>query len=277
MAVSIGAAVDRCATRRTVVAALVGVVGCVAGLAWRQSRLAGLDLLDGRGRYTPEEAADPFDALDQFDASARAVYAATALTIDMVFPASYGLLFAVLLFRLFRGGARLYLLPLAVALADALENITVAVLALSHDGAPSPRRRGALAMGPHTTPALTNDSTAAPRRSARVLALSALSGAPLVEEAQQPGRCPPVADGHVLVLRGAGDPAHPALRQPLAEAREVEHPGAGPCLVDAVAQLDGSQSLTVRQRRLQEDHIGVMYVGRSAEPVGCWAFRGRGR
>lgn len=126
------------ATRRTVVAALVGVVGCVAGLAWRQSRLAGLDLLDSRGWYTPEDAADLFDALDQLDASARAVYAATALTIDMVFPASYGLLLAVLLFRLFRGGARLYLLPLAVALADALENITIAALALSHDGAPSP-------------------------------------------------------------------------------------------------------------------------------------------
>ena len=32
----------------------------------------------------------------------------------------------------------LYLLPLALALADALENITVAALALSYDGAPSP-------------------------------------------------------------------------------------------------------------------------------------------
>ena len=141
MAFSIGAAVERWATRRTVVTALVGVVACVAGLAWRQSRLAGLDLLDARGWYTPEDAAALFDALDQLDASARTVYAATALTIDMVFPASYGLLLAVLLFRLLRGGARLYLLPLAVALADALENITVAVLALSHDGAPSPLAR----------------------------------------------------------------------------------------------------------------------------------------
>jgi len=113
----------------------------VGGLAWHQARLAGLDLLDSRGWYTPDEAAALFDALDRLDASARAVYATTALTIDMVFPASYGLLFAVLLFllfRLFRGGAPLYLLPLAVALADALENVTVAALALSHDGAPSP-------------------------------------------------------------------------------------------------------------------------------------------
>ncbi len=109
----------------------------MAGLAWRQARLAGLDLLDSRGWYTPAEAAALFDALDQLDSSARVVYAATALTIDMVFPACYGLLLAILLFRLFRGGPPLYLLPLMVAVTDALENITVATLALTHAGAPS--------------------------------------------------------------------------------------------------------------------------------------------
>ena len=109
----------------------------MAGLAWRQARLAELDLLDSRGWYTPAEAAALFDALDQVDASARVVYATTALTIDMVFPASYGLLLAILLFRLFRGGPPLYLLPLMVALSDALENVTVAALALTHAGSPS--------------------------------------------------------------------------------------------------------------------------------------------
>jgi len=138
MALSVGGTVERCANWRVAAAALAGVAGCVAGLAWRQARLGGLDLLDGRGWYTPGEAAALFDALDGLDAGARAVYATTALTIDMVFPACYGLLFAVLLFRLFRGGAPLYLLPLALAFADVLENVTVAVLALSHDGAPSP-------------------------------------------------------------------------------------------------------------------------------------------
>ncbi|MDE0138160.1 MAG: hypothetical protein OXM57_00140 [bacterium] len=137
MVSSISVAVERCATWRIAVAASVGVVGCVGGLAWRQARLAGLDLLDSRGWYTPDEAAALLDALDRLDANARAVYATTALTIDMVFPASYGLLLAVLLLRLFRGGALLCLLPLTVALADGLENITVAVLALVHDGAPS--------------------------------------------------------------------------------------------------------------------------------------------
>ena len=38
----------------------------------------------------------------------------------------------------FEAGRGCICLPLAVALADALENITVAALALSHDGAPSP-------------------------------------------------------------------------------------------------------------------------------------------
>jgi len=137
MAFSIGVTLERYATWRIAVAALVGVVGCVGGLAWRQTRLAGLDLLDSRGWYTPDDAAALFDALDRLDGGARAVYATTALTIDMVFPASYGLLLAVLLFRLFRDGAPLYLLPLTVAVADGLENIAVAVLAVSHDGAPS--------------------------------------------------------------------------------------------------------------------------------------------
>ena len=135
---SIGVTLQRLATRRTVVAASVGVVGCVAGLVWRNTRLAGLDLLDSRGWYTPAEAADLFDALDQLDTGARAVYATTALTIDMVFPVCYGVLLAVLLSRLYRGGPPLYLLAPAVASADALENITVAALALSHDGAPTP-------------------------------------------------------------------------------------------------------------------------------------------
>ncbi len=74
--------------------------------AWRAScgariGLGGLELLDGRGWYTPEEAAALFEALDRLDANARAVYLATGLTTDMAFPAAYGLLLALLLFRLF--------------------------------------------------------------------------------------------------------------------------------------------------------------------------------
>ena len=64
---------------------------------------------DGRGWYTPESAAALFDALDRLDANARLVYAATGLTIDMAFPVAYGLLFAIVLFRML-----LYVLPLAL-------------------------------------------------------------------------------------------------------------------------------------------------------------------
>lgn len=137
MATAVRAGLERHATWGVAVAALAGVVVCVAGLVWRQHRLGGLDLLDSRGWYTPGEAAALFEDLDRLDANARLVYAATGLTIDMVFPVAYGLFLAILLFRLFRA-APLYLLPLAAAAADVLENLTVAGLVLSHAGAPSP-------------------------------------------------------------------------------------------------------------------------------------------
>ena len=136
MAVSIRTAVERHATWRVALAALAGVVACVAGLFWRQDRMGGLSLLDSRTWYTPADAAALFEALDRLDANARAVYAATDLTIDMVFPAAYGLLFAILLVRLFR--APFFLLPLATAAADVLENATIAVLVLDYAGTPSP-------------------------------------------------------------------------------------------------------------------------------------------
>ncbi len=136
MEVSVRTTVERYATLRVALAALAGVAACVAGLLWRQDRLGGLPLLGSRTRYTPADATALFEALDRLDANARAVYAATGLTIDMVFPTAYGLLFTILLIRLFR--APFFLLPLATAAADVLENATVAVLALDYAGAPSP-------------------------------------------------------------------------------------------------------------------------------------------
>ncbi|MDE0240116.1 MAG: hypothetical protein OXQ84_07950 [bacterium] len=136
MTVSILEALERLATPRVAIAALAGAIACIAGLAWRQDRLGGLELLDSRVWYTPDEAAALFEALDRLDAGARTLYAATGLTIDMAFPLAYGLLFAILLFRLFR--APFFLLPLATAATDVLENATVAALALSYAGAPSP-------------------------------------------------------------------------------------------------------------------------------------------
>ena len=136
MSFSPRAALERCATFRVIAAALAVAVACVAGLTWLHGRLGGLATLDARGWYTPEEAAALFDALDRLDDNARTVYATTALTVDMAFPATYGLLFAILLLRLFQGS--FYLLPVALASTDMLENLAVASLALGHDGSPSP-------------------------------------------------------------------------------------------------------------------------------------------
>ena len=125
-------------TRRVALPALLGMLLCFAGLWWRRERLGGLELLDARQWYTPEQAAALFEALDRLDPHARAVYAWTELSLDMVFPLAYGLFFAILLLRAFGDGAPLYLLPLALASTDALENVSIAALAWSYDGAPSP-------------------------------------------------------------------------------------------------------------------------------------------
>ena len=117
----------------TVLAALL----CLFGFQWRDARLGGLELLDARQWYTPEQAAALFGALDRLDSRARAVYAWTEVSLDMVFPVAYGLLFALVLLRFFEDGRPFYLLPIAAATADVSENISIALLASTYDGAPS--------------------------------------------------------------------------------------------------------------------------------------------
>jgi hypothetical protein len=128
---------QRLATRRVVIPAVLVALLCVAGFEWRDARLGGLELLDPRQWYTPEQAAALFAALDRLDPRARAVYAWTEVSIDLVFPVAYGLLFALLLLRLFKDGRPLYLLPLAGAAADVFENLSIALLASTYDGAPT--------------------------------------------------------------------------------------------------------------------------------------------
>ena len=77
MTASIRTALERWATPRAAFAALAVAGACIAGLVWREDRLGGFELLDGRGWYTPAEAAALFDALNALDANARAVCAAT--------------------------------------------------------------------------------------------------------------------------------------------------------------------------------------------------------
>ena len=132
---------QRLATRRVVIPTVLVVLLCVAGFEWRDARLGGLELLDTRQWYTPEQADSLFAALDRLDPRARAVYAWTEVSIDLIFPVAYGLLFALLLLCLFKHGRPFYLLPIAAAATDVFENISVALLASTYDGAPTPWAR----------------------------------------------------------------------------------------------------------------------------------------
>ena len=136
---------QRLATRPVVILTGLAALLCLAGFQWRESGLGGLELLDTRQWYTPEQAAALFGALDRLDPHARAVYAWTEVSIDLVFPVAYGLLFALLLLRAFEDGRRFYLLPIAGAATDVFENISIALLASTYDGAPSSWTRVAAA------------------------------------------------------------------------------------------------------------------------------------
>ena len=116
-------ALQRLATRRVVIPAALAALLCVAAFQWRDARLGGLELLDTRQWYTPEQAAALFGALDLLDPRARAVYAWTEVSVDLVFPVAYSLLLALALLRLFGDGRPLYLLPIAGAAADVFENV----------------------------------------------------------------------------------------------------------------------------------------------------------
>ena len=136
---------QRLATRRVVLLAVLATFLCLAVFEWRDARLGGLELLDVRQWYTPDQAAALFGALDRLDPRARAVYAWTEVTVDLIFPVAYGLLLALALLRLFGNGRPVYLLPIAGAVADVLENVSVALLAATYDGAVSSWTRVAAA------------------------------------------------------------------------------------------------------------------------------------
>ena len=132
---------QRLATWPVVILTMLAALLCLAGFQWREARLGGLELLDTRQWYTPEQAAALFGALDRLDSRARAVYAWTEVSIDMIFPVAYGLLLALLLLRVFEDG-RFYLLPIAGAATDVFENISIALLASTYDGPPSSDESG---------------------------------------------------------------------------------------------------------------------------------------
>ena len=97
--------------------------------------------LDGRMWYTPEAASKFFQDIGK---DGRQLYAATQLSLDVLFPLAYSSLMAVLLINLYApAGGRTWtvLVPLLAALFDLAENVTVAGLALSYEGKEQPLAR----------------------------------------------------------------------------------------------------------------------------------------
>lgn len=107
---------------------------CAQGFEWRRKAFGYENpALDGRFWYSPEEARD---FLQKIGERGRRIYAATELTLDIVFPIVYGALFAILLIHVYarKNGKNLVLVPLLTAAADVLENLTAAYLAGQFDG-----------------------------------------------------------------------------------------------------------------------------------------------
>jgi hypothetical protein len=93
-------------------------------------------ILDARFWYTPADARTFFKNLK---AAGRKTYAISELTLDLVFLATYGLLFAVFIRHLYPPRlAWLVVLPLAASVFDLLENITLVSLAWTYSGDESP-------------------------------------------------------------------------------------------------------------------------------------------
>jgi hypothetical protein len=114
---------------------------CMRGFNWRQEALGCENkVLDARFWYTPDEAQCLFRRLG---VESRRLYAITELTLDLIFPVVYGVLFAFLLIHLYprQHVQALLLIPLAAMMLDIVENVLIAYLALSFDGSGSPVTR----------------------------------------------------------------------------------------------------------------------------------------
>jgi hypothetical protein len=88
---------------------------------------------DIRGWYTPGEIRELYE---RFGEHRRNVYAASALTLDVVFPLVYGGLFAALIAHIFPGRvARVVVaIPVLAVVADLIENSLLSYYALNFDG-----------------------------------------------------------------------------------------------------------------------------------------------
>ena len=122
--------IARIADWRAIAVLFVSFLVCTSAFTWRQQQLGHENkVLDVRFWYTP---ADVQQLMQNLEAEGRKLYAITQVTLDLAFPLVYGTIFAVLIFRLYgRDSSRILLwLPMLAVVADLLENVTTAYLAL---------------------------------------------------------------------------------------------------------------------------------------------------
>ena len=102
-------------------------LACMVGFNWRRNQLK-LESPDAKQSYSPD---DLYAFLEGIGDSGRSLYAWTQITLDVIYPVVYCLLFAVLLVVLYRWEKLrcLVLMPLLTGFFDLLENFTTAYLA----------------------------------------------------------------------------------------------------------------------------------------------------
>lgn len=117
---------------------------CLKGFSWRTKQLMFSpenQLLDSRFWYTPTDVQSFFAYIDSnIGRAGLNLYTLTQVTLDVIFPIAYGMLFAALIILLYRENLsrKLILIPALAAVADIGENITTASLSWSYSGSSSP-------------------------------------------------------------------------------------------------------------------------------------------
>lgn len=119
--------INRIANWRIGVFLFLANLACMAAFKWRGDQLK-LESPDAKRHYSPDEL---YAFLDGIGENGRNLYAWTQITLDVIYPVVYCLLFAILLVALYRWEKLrcVVWLPLLTGVFDLLENVTTAYLA----------------------------------------------------------------------------------------------------------------------------------------------------
>lgn len=119
--------INRIANWRIGIFLFLANLACIAAFNWRHHQLK-LEPPDAKRHYSPDEL---YAFLGGIGENGRQLYAWTQITLDVIYPVVYCLLFAVLLVVLYRWEKLrcVVWLPLLTGIFDLLENVTTAYLA----------------------------------------------------------------------------------------------------------------------------------------------------